>query len=174
MANLFVFILQICIDVFIKTAYYVLCQTIYSKGGDSVLENMSERHLGLEVKILSNAIKRFAESDATRTASCRATSNNSWIIGFIAHCTQEGKSVYQRDLESHFGITRSTASKVIDLMVQKDLIIRKTVMDDARIRKLELSDRAWQIADQMRQDAVHMEQILTQNIPAEDLNVVFR
>ena len=59
-------------------------------------------------------------------------------------------------------------------MVQKDLIIRKTVMHDARLRKLELTDRAWQIADQMRQDAAHMEQILTQNIPAEDLNVVFR
>ena len=90
------------------------------------MEASLERSIGNEIRVLSNMIHRtLANMPGTKQIEA-VTGTNAWIIGYIA---QQGDSnVYQRDLEQKFGITRSTASKVVNLMVQKGLIVRHMVM----------------------------------------------
>ena len=47
-----------------------------------------------------------------------------------------------KDIEKEMMITRSTASKIIELMVQKGMIERTEVAYDARLKKLSLTDKA--------------------------------
>lgn len=64
---------------------------------------------------------------------------NGFIIGYIH---KSSKPVYQRDLEHEFGITRSTASKVLSLMEKKCLIERRSVSSDARLKEIVLTQKA--------------------------------
>lgn len=61
------------------------------------------------------------------------------------------RDIYQKDLESEFGITRSTASRVLRLMEQKGLVERQSVPQDARLKKLVLTERSRRLVQEMCQ-----------------------
>ena len=78
-----------------------------------------ERYIGAELRRLSNLSCRYFERQAGKRQTEAITGTNGWIIGYIGRREERGEVVYQHDLESRFGITRSTASKVVSLMAQK-------------------------------------------------------
>jgi DNA-binding MarR family transcriptional regulator len=91
---------------------------------------------------------------------------NSWIIGFLSE--NADRDIYQKDFEKAFSITRSTASKVLIRMEQKGLIERKSVSHDARLKKIVLTRKAWELSDLMKQDLIEMEQTLTKGFTDEE------
>ena len=70
------------------------------------------------------------------------------------------QDIYQKDIEEYFTITRSTASKVLSLMEQKGLIQRQAVAQDARLKKIILTDKAWEIREIMMADGEKLEETL--------------
>ena len=68
------------------------------------------------------------------------TGANGRIIRFLSE--HEGDPIYQKDIEKAFGITRSTASRVLMLMEQKGLIQRSGVSHDARLKQVTLTERS--------------------------------
>lgn len=100
------------------------------------MERTIERSIGNAIRVLSNMIHREITNSPGMKLVERVTGTNAWIIGYIA---QQGENdVFQRDLEQKFGITRSTASKVVNLMVQKGLIVREMLdMMDKEFQSLE-------------------------------------
>lgn len=98
-----------------------------------------------EICCVANLIRR--EIDKNFGGVERITRMNGWIIEYIY---QKGSSdVFQKDLEKELSITRSTASKVIDLMEQKGLIERSSVEYDARLKKLSLTPKAVEFCAEM-------------------------
>lgn len=133
---------------------------------------MSKPAIGYELRVLNNLIKRYFDYSSNRSKIESATGNNGCIIGFIGECQDDGKDVYQRDIEQHFGITRSTVSSVIALMEQKGLIQRVSVKKDARLKKIILTQKAEDLKEVMRSDAVKMNQRLTKGFSDEELNTL--
>ncbi len=91
-----------------------------------------EKYIGQEIRMLSNLIGRSIDNSPARMQIEDATGNNTWIIGYIAQ--HSDTDVFQKDLEEEFGITRSTVSKVVNLMVSKGLIERQNIPEDARLK----------------------------------------
>lgn len=120
---------------------------------------MEKIWVGPEIRSLNNLICRYFEFSSHKKEIETVTGNNGWIIGYLAENVE--KDVFQKNLEDHFSITRSTASKVLNLMEQKGLIRRQAVPQDARLKKIVLTDKAWKTRELMREDAVRMEKILT-------------
>ena len=106
---------------------------------------MQKDHIGNDVRILSHQIHRWIENAPNKKKIDSVTGANAWIIGYISDKTDNNEDVFQKDLESCFEITRSTASKVVNLMVEKGLIERQSVPWDARLKKLVLTDRAREV-----------------------------
>ena len=131
------------------------------------------RALGPELRLLSNLIRRYFEQYSHKKCIDEITGPNSWIIGYIGDQMDAEKDVYQRDLEMHFGVTRSTASKVINLMVTKGLIMRESVPHDARLKKLTLTPKAREIKRLMDEDHARFEQILREGFDENELNMLF-
>ena len=75
----------------------------------------------------------------------------------------------QKDFEDAFGITRSTASKVCSLMETKGLIHRQPVSDDARLKKITLTDRGETMRREMIEGRKRMEAKLTAGFSSEEL-----
>lgn len=100
------------------------------------------------------------------------TAYNGRIIGFIAR--NGDREICQRDIEKEFCITRSTASRVLVLMEQKDLIERVSVKGDARLKRLVLTERSRHLNELMRANFEETEEILTEGLTAEELEEFFR
>jgi DNA-binding MarR family transcriptional regulator len=127
---------------------------------------MNEMRVGLELRSLNNLIRRYFEFSSHKNEIQTITGNNGWIIGYLAN--QTGQDVFQKDIEEHFTITRSTTSRVLSLMEQKGLIERQSVTHDARLKKIVLTEKAWKVRKMMKEDALKMESTLLQGFTEEE------
>ena len=64
------------------------------------------------------------------------------ILGHLRHAEEEGKSVFQRDIEEIFRIKKSSVTSVLQTLEKKGLITRENVPEDARVKKLVLTEEA--------------------------------
>lgn len=127
---------------------------------------MQQRFIGIELRSLNNAVRRYLENNEPSVSDDKLTCSNAWIIGHLANA--EG-DVFQRDLEEEFGVTRSTISKVLMLLEKKGIIMRVGVIRDARLKKLELTEKGKAIAQKMKESGARMEAQLTKGFSEEEL-----
>ncbi|WP_085832349.1 MarR family winged helix-turn-helix transcriptional regulator [Clostridium merdae] len=132
---------------------------------------MNKMRVGRELRSLNNLIRRYIEFSAPRNEIDTVTGNNGWIIGFIAERSKQ-QEVYQRDIEEYFTITRSTASRVLSLMEQKGLIERHPVAQDARLKKIILTQKAMDIRQMRLEDARKMEATLIQGFNEDEIETL--
>lgn len=132
-----------------------------------------ERAIGLELRRLSNQICRYFDQQTGKKQMDAVTGTNGWIIGYIARQEEQGNPVYQRDLEGRFGVTRSTASKVVNLMVQKGLIAQESVPGDRRLKRLTLTERAMQLKQRMDEDHRRFEAALRRDLNEGEVEQLF-
>ena len=92
-----------------------------------------EKILGIQLIRISTMIRRELDNQADGKMLHKATGGNGWIMKYLAR--NEDHDVYQKDIEEHFSVTRSTVSKVVKLMEEKGLIQRLPVPGDARLKK---------------------------------------
>jgi DNA-binding MarR family transcriptional regulator len=130
---------------------------------------MDRMHVGRELRGLSNMIRRHFAFSSHKMEIEAVTGNNGWIIGYLADNAHQ--EIFQKDIEEHFQITRSTVSRVLSLMEQKGLILRKAVERDARLKRIVLTDRALELCDIMRRESRHMESLLMQGFSQEEIEI---
>ena len=99
------------------------------------------------------------------------TGTNGCIIGYLAE--NSGHDVFQKDIEKAFGITRSTASKVINLMEQKGLVERQSVSCDARLKKIVMTDKSKAVSHLMAENMALVEGILTDGFSPEEKEALY-
>ncbi|MDD3141313.1 MAG: MarR family transcriptional regulator [Lachnospiraceae bacterium] len=131
-----------------------------------------ERSVSFEFKIISNLIKRQLDNSASIQYLDSLTGTNGWIIGFLAE--NDNKDIFQRDLEEQFSIRRSTASSIVKLMEQKGFITRVPVAYDARLKKIVLTKKAYEIHETIFKDMANLEQQLISGLTTEELYAFFK
>lgn len=124
-----------------------------------------------ELHSLNNLIARYFDFSSRAKEIDAVTCSNICIIGYLSDNTD--KNVYQRNLEDRFTITRSTASKELKLMEQKGLIQRQSVSCDARLKKIVLTEKAWELRNLMKEDVEKMEQVITKGFKDEELKILY-
>lgn len=132
---------------------------------------MEERTgLGIRLRKLNNAIRRYLDrnSEIMRELD-NLTCSNKWIMGYLFEAEEEGRDVFQRDLEQNFGITRSTVSKVLSLLEKKELIKRESVSHDARLKKLVLTEKSREIGREMRREGEELDKKLRSGFSPEEI-----
>ena len=126
-----------------------------------------KRYVGRELRVLDNLIKRFIDNQMNSTKINRITGSNGWSIGYLRD--HSSRPVYQKDLEAEFNITRSTASKVVNLMEEKGLIRRESVPEDARLKKLTLTPKAVELGKEMERNREIVEARIVKGFTEEEL-----
>lgn len=128
---------------------------------------MCERYyINTELRILSRNINNYFINYGNRKKVDKMTGSGAWIIAYIAE--NGHRDVFQRDLEKEFDITRSTASKNVDLLVANDFITRKPVDYDARLKKLVLTEKAKEVFKIMRNDRAALEEQMLRGFSDEE------
>lgn len=119
-----------------------------------------------ELRSLSHLIYRFIENLPNKKLIESMTGTNGCIIGYLAENSDH--DVFQKDIEKAFGITRSTASKVINLMEQKGLVEKQSVSYDARLKKIVMTDKSKSISHLMAEDMTLVESVLTEGFSPDE------
>ncbi|WP_422485456.1 MarR family winged helix-turn-helix transcriptional regulator [Gudongella sp. DL1XJH-153] len=127
---------------------------------------MKRKTVGMELRSLNNLLKRYIENSQHFQYAKKITGTNGWIIAYLFE--NEGTDVFQRDLEERFTITRSTISKVLKLMEHKGLIERLSVEEDARLKKIVLTDKAREIHQAVKSDLMEIETRLMKDFSHEE------
>ncbi len=81
--------------------------------------------------------------------------------------------VFQRDIENHFGIRRSTVTKVLQAMESNGLITRTAVLSDARLKKITLTQKGVDMHEHFRGEIDSFEKMLSEGLTAEELESFF-
>ncbi len=129
---------------------------------------MYDRYLGIEISKVNNMMKRKYKSDCTVENEDDITRKNGWIIGYLA--SNQDKEIFQKDIETNFSIRRSTVSGILQLMEKKGYVIREGVCYDARLKKLTLTDKAWDYYNRAMREVDAGEEILRRNLSQEEIN----
>ena len=130
-----------------------------------------EKDIGFAVRRLSNLIKRDVEKSKIRLGLDPVTSVNGWAIGYLF--ANRDKDIFQKDFENQFSIRRSTASNILKSMEQKGLIERISVESDARLKKIVLTEKAFEIHRKIMLEIEEREQRLRKNISEDELTAFF-
>lgn len=130
-----------------------------------------EKTVHNELRSLSHLIYRFIENLPNKKQIESMTGTNGCIIGYLAD--NSGRDVFQKDIEKAFGITRSTASKVINLMEQKGLVERQSVSRDARLKKIVMTEKSKAISHLITEDMILVEGILTDGFSEEEKEALY-
>lgn len=131
-----------------------------------------KKPIGFVIRNLSRQIGRRADSCAGRQYLDSLTGTNGWIIGYIANNSE--REIFQKDIEETFAVRRSTVSRVVTLMEQKGLIVRESVDSDGRLKKLMLTDKAWEIHRMIDAEMKELESDIVEGISEEDIETFMR
>ena len=104
-----------------------------------------ERDCGAWVNILSHKLKRRLDNTLTDWG---VNSFQSRVLHYIRVHYRDGP-VFQRDLESTFGLSRSTATGILQHLEREGYISREGVQQDGRLKSLVPTEKGTRLDDQI-------------------------
>ena len=125
-----------------------------------------------QLKIAANKTTRLAEASIPAEVRRDVTPVQSHIVGYLYHNRE--RALYQRDVEAEFSIGRATASKLLTAMERNGLIRRSAVAGDARLKRLELTDKALAHMEQIRIGLEQLEDRVTRGMTEEEKATLIR
>ncbi|MCR5755699.1 MAG: MarR family transcriptional regulator [Acetatifactor sp.] len=127
---------------------------------------MEERHIGLELKAIEHAIRRSLDMRFSRNGLEDLFGIQGPIIGFLYDHRED--SVFQKDIEKAFNIRRSSATVLLQTLEQKGFIIRESIKQDGRMKKIILTDKAVESNLHIRRELEAFDEMLERNITPEE------
>ena len=128
---------------------------------------MDRRHIGAAFKSIAHRIDRIMNNIPAIRDNGKLTSIQVWILNFLFR--NEGKDMFQRDVEREFHIRRSTATEILTAMERNDLIRRERTDYDARLKKIVLTGYAAEIRKQLQTQMRRLEAALTDGFSDDEI-----
>ena len=133
---------------------------------DKECKAKSEVRIGGEIRAIHNLIGVHADRNMKKQRQ-NLTMMQAWVIGFLYH--RQDMDIYQRDIEEAFDVSRATATNMLKLMEKRELIVRKPVEHDGRLKKIYLTPSAVAIHKNAIADMEAVEKMLVQGMSQEEI-----
>ncbi len=129
-----------------------------------------ERLIGKEIQQVANQFRRHMDYHILRQYDM--TNLQGMIMHYLYdHANERG--TFQKDLEKFFDFRSSTLTNVLKLMEQKGLIKRVNVAEDARLKKIVLTEKSVHIQERVTRAIMEMEERLEKNLSKEEIDLFF-
>lgn len=137
------------------------------------MQPKDKRKIGFQIKSINNLIRRnldvrFAEAGLDEISGMQGP-----MLGYIYDHSRE-QDIFQRDLEQQFNIRRSTATVMLQNLEQKGYIIREAVEQDARLKRIVLTEKAVEVNLAIRKQIDAFNEELEAGITEEERTELFR
>ena len=147
-----------------------------------------DRKIGPEIHCTDLKLSRNLSAHVRKSGVDEVTMMHGWIIRYLYENREQ--DIFQKDIEQRFAVGRSTVTNLIQLMEKKGFVKRESVKQDARLKKVILTEKG--IAsqesfedivehipepDEMNEktDIVeHIEEELSEGISEEELHIFYK
>lgn len=134
-------------------------------------ERANGRKVGFAIRMQHTAFTRRFMQDGTAGGLDEVTIMHGWIMSYLHR--NEDKDIYQKTIESEFGICRSSVTSLVKLMEKKGYIVREAVPGDARLKKIVLTPEGKATAIRIKETLDGMELEMLKGISPEELQTYF-
>lgn len=136
-----------------------------------------ERHehrdeVGFQINGLSHMIRWLTHQYVGEDGERSGAGMYGWLIGFLYE--NRGKDIYQRDLQQQFSVRRSTMTGILQAMEKDGMITRRTVEWDARLKKIELTEKAVERQEKFQRTIKAIESRISSGLTPEEKETFIR
>lgn len=128
-------------------------------------------YVGTRLKSLSHAFMRKSMETARQLGAEEMSMMHGRVTGFLYR--NRGREVYQKDLEEHFSITRSSVTSLVQKMESKGYLTRQGVEGDARLKQLILTPQAVTACERIMEAMDRTEALAVEGLTEEQLDGFF-
>ena len=128
----------------------------------------NEVHIGKRINILAKRIHRTIDKEA---AQYGLTGVQARILGFVYYKSDK-RDIFQRDIEEELGIRRSSVTSVLQLMEKNGYIQRVSVSEDARLKKIILTEKGLEIQENVYNFILKIEKSLRDELSEDEMKIL--
>ncbi len=132
------------------------------------MEGMDNR-VGFMIHKLDMGVKKVLEAKMQAAGYDEVTMMHGWILKYLYDNRE--REIFQRDIEKQFSIGRSTVTTIIQLMEKRDLIRRESVEQDARLKKVLLTEKGFKHHDLVEENIYGIHKQIMTGISDEEKKV---
>lgn len=134
------------------------------------MKNKNKLKLGLDISKINHIISRKMDASVINAIDDNLTISQAYVIDFIS-IEGKNKEIFQKDLEREFDLKRSSVSLMLNNMEKSDLIERVPVTEDARLKKIVLTEKSKKIYEKISIAIDSIENRLSEDITQEEIEV---
>jgi DNA-binding MarR family transcriptional regulator len=127
-----------------------------------------EIYIGKKINILAKRIHRRIDKEASQYG---VTAVQGRILGFIFHRSDK-KDIFQKDIEEELDIRRSSVTSVLQLMEKNGYIKRVSVSEDARLKKIVLTEKGLEIQRNVYASIIKIEESLSDELSESEITIL--
>jgi len=138
-----------------------------SNDGCGKLHRVEHRdEIGFQIHSLSHMIHWLTHQYTGGDGEHSGAGVYGWLIGFLYD--NRDQDIFQRDLQQQFSVRRSTMTGILQAMEKDGMITRKPVAWDARLKKIELTEKAIERHKKIQQTIAAIEARLSSGLTPEE------
>lgn len=126
-----------------------------------------EKYAARYISKLSNKLRRRIDNFSSKE---NFSGSEGKVLHFLLAQTND---VFQKDIEEEYCLRPPTATELLKKMEKSGLIYREAMANDARMKKIIVSEKALQYKDIVIADITNLEDELTKDISKKDLDIFF-
>lgn len=128
-----------------------------------------DNRVGFMIHKLDMGVKKVLEAKLQAAGYDEVTLMHGWILKYLYD--NRDRDVFQRDIEKQFSIGRSTVTTIIQLMEKRELIRRESVEQDARLKKVLLTEKGYKHHDLVEESIYGIHKQIMTNITDEEKRI---
>lgn len=137
------------------------------------MSNKNKLKLGLDISRINHIISRKVDAAVINAIDDNLTVSQAYVIDFISN-EGEDREIFQKDLEKEFDLKRSSISLMLNNMEKSDLIKRVPVAEDARLKKIILTEKSIKLYENISTAIDSVENKLSENLTLEEIKAFQR
>lgn len=128
--------------------------------------------LGLDIGRINHIISRKIDAAVIKAIDDNLTVAQAYAIDFIM-LESKDKDIFQKDLEKGLDLKRSSISLMLNNMEKSNLIQRVPVSEDARLKKIVLTNKSHKLYEKIAPAIDSVENRLSKEITEDELKVFY-
>ena len=131
-----------------------------------------DRKIGPEIHCTDLKLSRNLSAHVRKSGVDEVTMMHGWIIRYLYENREQ--DIFQKDIEQRFAVGRSTVTNLIQLMEKKGFVKRESVKQDARLKKVILTEKGIASQESFEDIVEHIEEELSEEISEEELHIFYK
>lgn len=132
-----------------------------------------ERPIGYYLKSSDHAMKSLIQAKIKDLEIDEVTSIHGYILQYIVNSEKMGKDIYQKDLEAHMEVGKSSITAVLNVMEKNGYIERKFVKHDARLKKIIATEKGKEVSTVLTEVIKESEKLVLAEFSEEEKTMLY-